>query len=103
MPGLQAHHAIAGSLYLMTAIDADGEHSHSLKRSRAVERACINWAQAFDEFHGFHHSRFRFLVIACDKHITIEQGLSVSEQMRGLCLESCDERNLFRQSCAQVF
>src|SRR5215212_1620840 len=75
----QTHDAVACGLYLVTPVDADGEHSHPLNRARAVERARINRPETFDEFDRFHHARFRLFRIARDKDIAIELRFRVCE------------------------
>src|ERR1044071_2320288 len=68
----QSHHAIASRLDLIAAVDADGEHRHTLDGARAVERPRVKGPKARDEGDGFDHARAGFFFVARHEDVAIE-------------------------------
>src|SRR5438552_2550713 len=87
-PRLQAYDSISCGLDLVSAVDADSEHGHSLEGARAVKGSRIDGSQAADERDRFHHSGLRFFRVAGHKRVAIKRLIDFGEQVSRLGLES---------------
>ncbi len=100
--GLQTNDPVARSLDPVAPVDSDREHGHSLDRTRAAERARVNWTKPLYQVDSVHRSGFRFFGVAGDQRIAVERLIDCGEPVCGLRFECRDQRDARRQPRFEV-